>query len=141
MSRGRKKNSELKKQDLIKYIVDWTCEGLPQAEIRRKFMSLGYEISYFYEIHRHAKPIIKGALQHIVENKLEETINEMEEQYKLALDEGDRRLSNEIRKEINKISGLHQQKIDVTTNGEKINQISVIKLIEIKNSNDEENNA
>ena len=137
MSRGRKKNSELKKQDLIKFIVDWTCEGLPQAEIRRKFLSLGYEISYFYEIHKEAKPIIKDALQHIVENKLEETINEMEEQYKLALDDGDRRLANDIRKEINKISGLHQQKIDITTDGEKINKIDIIKIIEVKPNEDE----
>jgi len=137
MSRGRKKNSEFKKQDLIKFIVDWTCEGLPQAEIRRKFIGLGYEISYFYEVHKEAKPIIKDALQHIVENKLEETINEMEEQYKLALDDNDRRLANDIRKEINKISGLHQQRIDITTDGEKINKIDVIKIIEIKPNNDE----
>jgi hypothetical protein len=41
-------------------------------------------------------------------------------------------LAVDIKKEINKISGLHHQKIDVTTNGEKINQISVIKLIEVK---------
>jgi|694.fasta_scaffold42962_3 hypothetical protein len=134
---ARKTNSKYKKQDLIKMIVDWTCEGIPQAQIKTNIMQLGYEISYFYTLHREAKPLIKSALQHIVENKLEETIAEMEEQYKLALEDGDRRLANDIRKEINKISGLHQQKLDVTTNGDSINNISIIKIIEIQKDNED----
>jgi len=53
---------------------------------------------------------------------LEETIAEMEQQYHEALKDKDKRLANDIRKEINKISGLHnqQQKLDITSNGESI---------------------
>lgn len=134
---ARKTNSKYKKQDLIKMILDWTCEGLPQAQIKTNIMQLGYEISYFYDLHREAKPLIKSALQHIVENKLEETIAEMEEQYILALAEQDRKLANDIRKEINKISGLHITKTDITSNGDSINNISIIKLIEIKPENND----
>ena len=134
---ARKTNAKFKKQDLVKMIVDWTCEGIPQAQIKTNIMKLGYEISYFYTLHKEAKPLIKSALQHIIENKLEETIAEMEVQYQAALSENDRRLANEIRKEINKISGLHQQKVDITTQGEKINNIEIIKIIEIKREDDE----
>jgi hypothetical protein len=38
---------------------------------------------------------------------------------------------------MNKLLGLYRpQKIDVTTGGEKLNQISIIKLIEVKKDDD-----
>jgi hypothetical protein len=41
-------------------------------------------------------------------------------------------------KEMNKLLGLHKpQKVDITTDGDKINTISVIKLVETKNENNE----
>lgn len=134
---ARKKNPTYKKDDLIKIIVDKVCQGIPQAQIKEDIIKLGYSAIYFYELYRDAKPIFQEALKGIAENKLEATIEEMEVQYKLALDDGDRRLANDIRKEINKISGLHQTKVDITSQGDKINQIKIIKIIEIKNNEDE----
>jgi len=135
---ARKKNATYKKDDLIKMIVDKVCTGIPQAQIKNDIMDLGYGPVYFYELYRDAKPIFQAALQGIAENRLEATIEEMEVQYTAALSDGDRRLANEIRKEINKISGLHQQKVDITTNGDSLNNISIIKIIEVKKSEDEE---
>lgn len=117
---ARKKNAKYKKDDLIRMIVDKACEGLPQQQIKEDIIKLGYGVVYYYELYRDAKPFIKEALVGIAENKLEQTIAEMEKQYNEALNDGDRRLANEIRKEINKISGLHQQRVDITSKGESI---------------------
>jgi hypothetical protein len=129
---ARKTQPKYKKDDLIKMIVEWVADGIPQATIKDNIKKLGYEISYFYELYRAAKPFVSEALAGIAENRLESTISTMEEQYIAALTEGDRKLANDIRKEINKISGLHITKTDITTNGDSINNINVIKLIEIK---------
>ncbi len=107
----RKKDPEYKKQDLINMIVDMTLEGTPQEEIKQTIIGYGYSASYYYEVSKSAKPLIKEALVNIIESKFEETIVEMERQYNLALLEKDRKLALEIRKEINKISGLHQVNI------------------------------
>ena len=134
---ARKKTPTHKKDDLIKIIIERFASGVPQARVVQEIIDMGYSTPYFYDLYREAKPLIQETLKGIAENRLETTIIEMENQYQQSLINGDRRLANEIRKEINKISGLHQQKIDVTTNGEKINEISVIKLIEIKNNENE----
>jgi len=134
---ARKINPKYKKDDLITMIVDKVTSGIPQAKIVADIKNLGYSTTYFYELFREAKPIFQAALQGIAENRLETTITHMEQQYQLALEDGDRRLANDIRKEINKISGLHQQKLDVTTNGDSINNISIIKIIEIQKDNED----
>ena len=135
---ARKTNPKYKKEELVKMIVDWTIDGVPHASIKNNIKSFGYEVSYFYLLKKEAQSLIKEALIGVAEDRLESTIIEMEEQYTLALDEGDRKLGNEIRKEINKISGLHIVKTDITTNGDSINNISVIKIIEIKREEDDE---
>jgi len=134
----RKKKPKFKKDDLVKMIVDWAIDGIPQAKIKQDILKLGYQISYFYTLYNEAKPIIRETLIEVSKDRLEETIAEMERQYYEALNDGDRRLANDIRKEINKISGLHQQKVDITSKGDKINNIEVIKIIEVKNEEDEE---
>jgi hypothetical protein len=135
---ARKKTPTYKKDDLIKIIIERFTSGVPQASVVQEIISMGYSTPYFYDLYREAKPLIQQALKGIAENRLETTIIEMETQYQTSLTNGDRRLANEIRKEINKISGLHQQKIDITTDGDKINNIQIIKLIEIKNNEDGE---
>ena len=135
----RKKKPTYKKDDLIKMIVEWATSGISSPEIRQKILKLGYQTSYYYTLYNEAKPIIRETLMDLAKDRLEETISVMEEQYRLSLEEGERRLANDIRKEINRISGLHEQKIDITSKGDKINQIEVIKIIEVKNEDDEDN--
>lgn len=134
----RKKKPTYKKDDLIKMIVEWATSGISSPEIRQKILKLGYQTSYYYTLYNEAKPIIRETLMDLAKDRLEETISVMEEQYRLSLEEGERRLANDIRKEINRISGLHEQKIDITSKGDKINQIEVIKIIEVKNEDDED---
>jgi hypothetical protein len=130
---ARKKAPKYKKIDLISKVVEMTTSGISQPEIKDWLMSEGdCKIDYVYQILKAAKPIILDTLKDIAIDRLEETIVKMEKMQQDALNDKDKKLAVDIQKEINKISGLHQQKIDVTTNGEKINQISVIKLIEVK---------
>ncbi len=134
----RKKKPTYKKDDLIAMIVEWATSGVSSPEIRQKILKLGYQTSYYYTLYNEAKPIIRQTLMDLAKDRLEETISVMEEQYRLSLVEGERRLANDIRKEINRISGLHEQKIDITSQGDKINQIEVIKIIEVKNEDNED---
>ncbi len=134
----RKKKPTYKKDDLIAMIVEWATSGVSSPEIRQKILKLGYQTSYYYTLYNEAKPIIRQTLMDLAKDRLEETISVMEEQYRLALVEKERRLANDIRKEINRISGLHEQKIDITSQGDKINQIEVIKIIEVKNEDNED---
>jgi len=130
---ARKKEPTYKKQDLINKVVELSCSGVSQPEIMNWLLTIGgLQIAYCYVILREAKPIILTTLKDIAKDRLEETIVKMEKMYQEALDTKDKKLALDIQKEINKISGLHNQKIDLTTNGESINSITTIKLIEIK---------
>lgn len=136
---ARKKEPKYKKIDLIAKVVEMTSSGIPQPEIKDWLMSEGEcKIDYVYQILTAAKPIILDTLKGIAADRLEETIVKMERMQQEAIDLKDRKLAVDIQKEINKISGLHSQKIDVTTNGESISQITTIKLIEIKKDDDDD---
>lgn len=137
----RKKDPKYKKQDLINIIVEKSCGGVLQAEIINWLMTEGEcRISYCYDLLREAKPIIQDTLKDISKDRLEKTITDLEQMMYEAKKSGDKKLALEIYKEINKISGMGTQKMDITTGGEKINSISVIRLIEIKNENDKDGN-
>jgi len=133
----RKKDPKYKKIDLITKVVEMTTSGIPQPDIIDWLKSEGEcKIDYCYQVIKAAKPIILDTLKELAVDRLEETIVKMERMYQDAIKDGDKKLALDIQKEINRISGLHSQKVDVTTNGENINQISVIKLIEIKKDDD-----
>lgn len=135
---ARKKEPKYKKIDLITRVVDMSCNGKSQPEILNWLMNDGdCAISYSYEILREAKPIILDTLRDISKDRLETTIRELEQMFYEAKLSGDKKLALEIKKEINKIAGLHNQKIDVTSNGETISTPTIIKLIEIKKDDDE----
>lgn len=134
---ARKKEPKYKKIDLIAKVVEMTTSGISQPDIIDWLKSEGEcKIDYCYQVIKAAKPIILDTLKELGIDRLEETIVKMERMHQDAIKDGDKKLALDIQKEINKISGLHHQKIDVTTNGENINQISVIKLIEIKKDDD-----
>jgi hypothetical protein len=135
----RKRNPKYKKIDLITKVVEMTCNGISQYEVIDWLSTEGEcGTTYCYDILKEAKPIIMDALKDISKDRLEATIVELEKMMTEAKGIGDKKLALDIKKEINKIAGLHNQKIDITTGGEKINQISVIKLIEYKkNDNDD----
>lgn len=135
----RKKDPKYKKQDLINKIVDMSCTGTLQAEILNWLQSEGAcKISYCYELLREAKPIINDTLRDIAKDRIEKTLADLEQMMYEAKLAGDKKLALEIYKEINRITGVATQKIDITSAGEKIDSVSVIRLIEIKNNEEDD---
>jgi len=134
---ARKKEPTFKKQDLINKIVHMSCSGISQPEILQWLLTTGgLQISYSYELLRESKPIILDTLKDISKDRLETTIRELEQMYLDAKLSGDKKLALEIKKEINKISGLynHKQEVDITTGGDKI---TIIRLVEKKGDEDD----
>jgi hypothetical protein len=135
----RKKDPKYKKQDLINRIVDMSCTGTLQVEILNWLQSEGScKISYCYELLREAKPIINDTLRDIAKDRIEKTLADLEQMMYEAKVAGDKKLALDIYKEINRITGVTTQKVDITSAGERIDSISVIRLIEIK-KDDEQN--
>lgn len=137
---ARKKNSKYKRQDLVNKVVEMACKGITQPEQLEWLQGEGgVAISFAYDILREAKPLINSALSDLYKDDKDRSIRELEELAHSATGRREYKLAFEIRKQIHKLKGLDTQKIDVTTDGEKINNIQVIKLIEIKNDDDEKN--
>jgi len=129
---ARKKNPKYKKQDLINKIVDFSCNGILQAAIIEWLKTEGEcKIDYCYLLLKEAKPLINDVLKDLSKDRLEKTITDLE---RMLYETPDRKLRLEIQKEINKISGLHNQtqKVDVTSKG---NAITEIKLIQVTREN------
>jgi hypothetical protein len=125
---SRKRDPKYKKIDLINKIVEMSCSGISQPEILLWLQSEGdCKISYSYELLREAKPIILDTLKDISKDRLETTIRELEQMKIEAKGFGDKKLQLDIQKEINKISGLYQERIDITSKDEKLtNEIKVV---------------
>ena len=118
---ARKLEPKYKKQDLIKQVVEMFSQGHSQYEILNWLRDEGeIQISYSYEIIREAKPLVIETLKDIAKNRLETTINEMERMKTEAKLQGDRKLAHDIQKEINKVSGLYQERVDITSDGKAI---------------------
>lgn len=135
---ARKKDPEYKKEDLIKMVVEWTAQGVTRARQIQYIREMGYGVDYAYQLFRDAKPIINEVLKDIGKDILEETISELRRMKLEAEEAEDRALALNIQKEINKIAGLHKENVDITTDGKAIENISVIKLVEILKDEDEQ---
>jgi hypothetical protein len=122
---ARRKEPKLKKPDLIKKVVELYAEGKSQHEIIKWLLTEGgIEIAWCYVILREAKPLVVETLKDIAKSRLEITINELEKMKEEA--KGDKKLILDIQKEINKISGLYADKVDITTGGKELNEVKII---------------
>lgn len=118
---ARKLQPQYKRADLIREVVNMFASGQSQYEILQWLGTEGEcSISYSYDVLREAKPIIVETLRGISKERLEMTINELEKTKTEAKLFGDKRLALEIQKEINKISGLYADKVDITTGGKDL---------------------
>jgi len=135
---ARHKNPEYKKEDLMRMIVEWKAEGRMHNTVIANIRELGYSIDYAYALLREAKPLIMETLKDLAKDRIETTIAELETMKFNAMQAEDLNLALQIQKEINKITGLHLERLDVTTNGKTIENIQVIKMIEIKKEEEDE---
>lgn len=122
---ARRIEPKFKKADLIKKVVELYASGKSQHEIIKWLMTEGgIEIAWCYVILREAKPLVVETLKDIAKSRLEITINELEKMKEEA--KGDKKLILDIQKEINKISGLYADKVDITTGGKELNEVKII---------------
>jgi hypothetical protein len=135
---ARHKNPEYKKEDLLRMIVEWKAEGQMHNTVIANIKELGYSIDYAYALLREAKPLIMETLKDLAKDRIETTITELETMKFNAMEAEDLNLALQIQKEINKIAGLHMERVDVTTDGKAIENISVIKLVEILKDEDDQ---
>lgn len=135
---ARHKDPEYKKEDLMRMIVEWKAEGQMHNTVIANIKELGYSIDYAYALLREAKPLILETLKDLAKDRIETTIAELETMKFNAMQVEDLNLALQIQKEINKITGLHLERLDVTTNGKPLENITVIKMVEIKKSEEDE---
>ena len=130
------KPSAYDKDQIIMALVKMRIEKMATTKTMLDFLmiELKYHQTYSYELIK----LAKSKIQEIFAEEHEESF----QTYKARLEEiiettTVEKIRLEAIKEMNKLLGLYRpQKIDVTTGGEKLNQISIIKLIEYKKDDD-----
>ena len=61
--------------------------------------------------------------------------------YNRAIEDGNDKHALEVLKELNKIQGLHTTKTDITTDGKKVNRLSLTELVAFSKSKEEDGKA
>jgi len=135
MKQGSKK---IDKEQIILQLVQMRIVQMATTKTMLEYLmvELKYHTTYSYELINESKrrigEIFKEEHQDSYETakaRLEQIIEKTESE-KIRID---------ALKEMNKLLGIYKAiKIDVTTGGEKINQISVIKLIEYKKNDSDD---
>ncbi len=130
------RKSIYKKEELIKELVRLRLEESYSMNTLLKLIQdkYNYKIAAAYNILREVNNYISNIYKENHKEILERQVASLEEQRELAKKEKNNKLVLEITKEINKIYGLHSEKLDIT--GKIETEVKIIKLI--KKTNDEE---
>ena len=119
-------------QELVNTVVKLRTEkGWSTKTIIQDYLigQIGYKRSMAYVIMKKAQNEIKEMWSKEHVGHLENAVAQLEELYENAIERKKFTEALEIRKEMNKITGLHSNRIDLTSGGEPITSI---KLIEVK---------
>jgi hypothetical protein len=131
--------SQYTKDDLIAHIINlrlvenWSTKSL--LDLLQN--TLKYSKTQSYEYIKWAREEIKERYKATNDAMVEEAIYQYEEMLELAKHRKDIKVWNDLRKELNKITGIYTaEKVDITSGGKEITEI---KLIQIKSKDDLEN--
>jgi hypothetical protein len=120
--------SQYTKDDLIAHIINlrlvenWSTKSLLDL-LQSK---LGYSKTQSYEYVKWAREEIKDRYKATNDAMVEEAIYQYEEMLEIAKNRKDLKVWNDLRKELNKITGIYTaDKIDITTGGDKITDINI----------------
>lgn len=131
---------EYKKEDIIDSVVRMRCElGASSKTILVDYLQgqLGYGQTYAYEIYKLARIKIKSIYDTKTEELANEALGALESLYESAVKENNKKLALEIRKEMNKLTGIYEaEKIDITSNGKDITEIKLIRASSNKGEED-----
>lgn len=144
MSEPNRKNGskgQWSKDDVIASVIKMRLEEMASVKTIIDFLmnDLGYSKTQSYEYLKWAREEIKDQYDLMNPSKIEEAIGQYEEALERARRAKDWRLWNELRKELNKIQGVHAKKeVDVTSGGKElsINEV-VVKIIKSDESRGE----
>jgi hypothetical protein len=84
---------------------------------------LGYKIAMAYTLHKEARETIDELFKESSLVKLEMQVAKLETIYESALANKERKLAVDILKELNRLGGLYNDKMDITSGGEKLSVI------------------
>jgi hypothetical protein len=115
---------------LVKDIVGMMTEGKATRTIITKYEELGYSPGQIRTLLERSAFEIKEQYKDSVTTVYEKALNRLEMLYQKAHDKGHYKTCVEIQKEIDKITGLHNNRLEIT--GE-ISIPEIIKITEIKN--------
>lgn len=128
--------SQYTKDDLIAHIINlrlvenWSTKSL----LDLLQFKLNYSKTQSYEYIKWAREEIKDRYKATNDAMIEEAIYQYEEMLEIAKHRKDLKVWNDLRKELNKITGIYTaEKIDITSGGKEITEI---KLIQIKSKDD-----
>lgn len=113
--------------DIINEIVDMRISDMKS----RKFIvdhlktKYGYKNSYSYQLIQVANKKIEKLYADKFEQNSKEAKAQLEEMLQKAIEFNNDKLALSIRQELNKLLGLYQDKIDITTNGKSITDINI----------------
>ena len=125
----------LKKEDIIKKIIDMRLKECYSNMAILDYLQneLGYGTTQSYEYIKMAKEVIRENYDANRPEAINEAVGQYEEMIRLAKKEGNLKVWNDLKKELNKLQGLYTEKIDITSGGDKITEI---KLIQVKSKDD-----
>lgn len=112
-----------KRQDIVQSIVKMRLEdGASSKTILKDFLQdqLGYKQSMAYTLYKEAREAIEDLYKESCFAKIEEAYGRLEALYEDSISKGERKLALDIQKEINKLSGFHSEKVDITSGGDKL---------------------
>lgn len=128
---------KLNKDTGIKFIYDcMITKGMTSEATKRLFVET-YQLSdlSFYNYYSEYKKFLQELYKQNMELIVEENLNRLKDLYEKAIKKGDIRNAREIIKEINNLTGITKQKIEIE--GNLNHNIQVIKLVEYKNKDEE----
>jgi hypothetical protein len=121
-----------KKEDIIDAIVKLRIEkGASTKTIIQEFLigELKYKQSYCYVLLQEARDKIVKLYNTQNKQLANEALGHLESMYEDCIKDKNMKLALEIRKEINKLTGIYAaQKIDVTSDGKSITEIKLIRI-------------
>lgn len=130
------RKSIYKKEEIIKELVRLRLEEKYSMTTLLQLIQdkYNYKIAAAYNILREVNNYISNIYKENHKEILERQVADLENQRELAKKEKNNKLVLEITKEINKIYGLHSEKLDIT--GKIETEVKIIKLV--KKINDED---
>lgn len=125
-----------KREDIVDAVVKMRIEkGASTKTIINDFLmgQLGYKTSYAYDLYKQARVKIVELYDTKNTELANEALGTLESLYEDAIKSGEKKLALEVRKEINKLTGLYAaEKIDIRGN---VDNKIIIEIVKNKDEN------